>query len=738
MMAVAATETPTLMPDFDRMEMVNEVLLMSGVRMPENRTVPLLNSHMAHDSSNLLGSATDLKVKNRELIARNVFSSEAESEFTKVKEGHLRDVSVGYEILKVKYVEDGETEKIAGREFTGPINVVTSWRIRELSVTPIGADELAKMRGAKSLGLPSVPHTEREFQVNKYILRLLQARGLASDVTEYAAVRAWLLENGMPADIEDSEDAVHEFIAENLDAIGTARNAPAAPPAPPADPPAPTPPEPPQQRSEPPAAPQIDVDSIAARAAEAATRALVAQNAEREAARLAMRTEVDTLCEQFGLSESRRTEVYACGDLSSARAKILEILASGTESIGSSIGFGPSQREKHSGAIRTAFNLQTLNAATNDTALIDRVYPVADRSPLATDLSQLSVFELARQSLVCDGYRIDNLNRTSIAQAALGFGEQIGVRSSVGYHSTASFPQLMLDAINMNLRAGYTERQMTWRIVFRQAASVSDFKNKHLIMLSEAPSLPVWDGVNPPEEVAFADSKETYAVEARSQIASFDWKSLVNDSMDALSRIPFLLGVASNRTINEVAWAQITANAALQDGVALFSAASGARKKSNLITGSATPTVTTLGAMRKLMRLQVGHNDPAANASEAILNLSPRFLVYPAALETGAEQLLNSIGDPADNKSSATSNPFGSSLTGVVEPLLDANSATAWYMFADTNQVDTVEVSFLQGQESPVTNSWSENATMAQKYMVLQSFNAKAVDHRGMVKHAGA
>jgi hypothetical protein len=41
-------------------------------------------------------------------------------------------------------------------------------------------------------------------------------------------------------------------------------------------------------------------------------------------------------------------------------------------------------------------------------------------------------------------------------------------------------------------------------------------------------------------------------------------------------------------------------------------------------------------------------------------------------------------------------------LQVVEEAQLDGNSTSAWYLAADPSQIDTVEVSFLQGEESPV------------------------------------
>jgi hypothetical protein len=74
----------------------------------------------------------------------------------------------------------------------------------------------------------------------------------------------------------------------------------------------------------------------------------------------------------------------------------------------------------------------------------------------------------------------------------------------------------------------------------------------------------------------------------------------------------------------------------------------------------------------------------------------------------------------------------------IIEPLLDADSATAFYLFAEPNRVDTVEVTFLQGQEVPQIRSVLSEEKLSMTYYVLQSVGAKALNHRGVQKHAGA
>lgn len=358
------------------------------------------------------------------------------------------------------------------------------------------------------------------------------------------------------------------------------------------------------------------------------------------------------------------------------------------------------------------------------------------------NFNHLTGDSLCRACLLADGYEREQVNRLSnadAAKAAFGFPAATPLRNaSPAGHVTGTLADITMDAINKTLLAGYEEAPQTWRGPMRQAASVPDFKDIHRIRLGAVPNLPAWPDNTVPEEAKLNDEKVSYAVEARAEKVSFSWRLFVNDDMDALARIPKLLGDAAARTINKVAWAQVTGNPVMSyDSVNLFSAASGARKRANLITGSATPTTATVGAMAKLMRLMRGANTADGNESDDILNLTPRYIVGPAALAQTLEQLVFSSADPAANYSSAVYNT-ARNLVPVIEPLLDVDSSTAWYLFADPNRIDTVEVTFLQGQEQPQTHDWVDPETLSRHMSVVQTFAAKAIDHRGVVKHAGA
>lgn len=184
---VGATETPCDMFDYERWEIIPEVLLMAGCQIPETRQVPLLDTHSRYSTGSVIGSYRDMQISGDQLLGRSYFSEaeEAQGPWLKTKEGHLTDYSVGYRVLEKTYIPAGQNGIVNGRTFQGPVNVVTSWKPREMSVCPIGADEQAKARAATA---PEI-HAKEEKEMDPKVRAFLESRGLSKDATEEEAWR---------------------------------------------------------------------------------------------------------------------------------------------------------------------------------------------------------------------------------------------------------------------------------------------------------------------------------------------------------------------------------------------------------------------------------------------------------------------------------------------------------------------------------------------------------------------
>jgi hypothetical protein len=193
--AVIATETPVLAFDMRTWSPVNEILLMSGVRMPESKQIPLLDSHSRFSVGTVLGSTRNLRIEGDSLIGRNYFSKRqaAEDAYQMTREGHLTDNSIGYRLLKYTTIEPGQSAEISGRKFTAPkemgLRVVTEWQLFENSIVPIGADQLAKVRSEAEPVKINKPFLKEYRSMN--FEQWLQQRGLTLDALDERQAAAW-------------------------------------------------------------------------------------------------------------------------------------------------------------------------------------------------------------------------------------------------------------------------------------------------------------------------------------------------------------------------------------------------------------------------------------------------------------------------------------------------------------------------------------------------------------------
>lgn len=154
--ATLATENPVQVFDYFGWEPVDERLMMDGVELPTSRQIPLLDSHNRARVRDQIGSIRNLRVEDgeagSELVGDLHFDDgpEGEDAFRKVRAGHMRDMSVGFEIGERVRVPEGEKVVRGDREFEGPLHLITRWPILEASLTPIGADQAAKIRKRNS------------------------------------------------------------------------------------------------------------------------------------------------------------------------------------------------------------------------------------------------------------------------------------------------------------------------------------------------------------------------------------------------------------------------------------------------------------------------------------------------------------------------------------------------------------------------------------------------------------
>lgn len=337
-------------------------------------------------------------------------------------------------------------------------------------------------------------------------------------------------------------------------------------------------------------------------------------------------------------------------------------------------------------------------------AMMNRTAP--DTNPIegqARDFYGLSLVEMARRTL---------------GRAGIGLSPSLVLERAL--HTTSDFALALADVANKTLRKAYEESPQTWK-PFSSRVDANDFKTIRRIQTGDHPSLAQVNEHGEFQSGTFTEGQETYLMDSYGVILGLSRKAMINDDLNSLTRVVNASGVAAARLESDIMWALITANAAMADGDALFHANHG-----NLGTGGA-PNETTLTEARKDMRLQStldGHE----------MNLVAQYLMCPAAHEVTVRKLLAVV----DAQQSSNVNVFSGLYQMIVEPRLDANSATAWYMSAAPGQIDTLEYAYLSGQAAPRTQTRVGFEVDGMEYKVAHDFGGGVIDHRGLYKNAGA
>lgn len=673
---VAATQNPAQVFDSERMEVVTEVLLMSGLSSPPAR-VPLLDTHSRHTTSNMLGSARDFRVEGEQCFARAHFSevAAAQEALTLVREGHLTDVSIGYRVATYIWLEDGETQKIEGKSYTGPIKIATQWSIHELSTVPIGADEATKVRAAN--------HSPKERPMDPKLIAYLVQRGLITQDASHEQARAALagLAAGdlrslyAQAEAETRSSLLTELAPEQITALIPRGDAPE--PQPEGTRSAPAQPAGPAPVSDPPAG-----AGVASRAALDERQRI---------------SEIRGLGQTHGHDEADIARmINDSTTVENARLAILE--AAVTRSQTATGGIGAHVLVDQSDKFR---------AAGIDSLLLRAGLAPESPDPGADELRGFSLVELARESLRIAGLPHGGLPRDMVARA----------------FTTSDFPSLLADVANRSLFEGYDTAPESWQ-EWCGTGSVSDFKTYNFPRTGEFSDL---EEVREAGEYKYGDmgeANESFHIGTYGKLFAISRQLIINDDLNALTSIPRKMGAAAARKVGDIAVAVITANSAMGDGIALFDAA-----HANVATASA-PAVAALAEGIKLMKLQ---KDPGG---KKVLNWRPEFFLAPVSLEGAAEQFFHTelIGG-AENQPNLR-NPYqGSYFSRIYEPRLDDFDENAWYLLAHKGL--TVVVYFLDGNQKPYMEEKAGWNVDGVEYKIRIDAGAMAMDWRGSVANDG-
>lgn len=348
-------------------------------------------------------------------------------------------------------------------------------------------------------------------------------------------------------------------------------------------------------------------------------------------------------------------------------------------------------------------------AAAQDAVLMAAGIPVADAAPGAQELRGYSMIEMARESLRREsGSTVNFGDNMELARAAI--------------NSTSTFPAIMSNLANKSVMVGFNEAETTFQI-WAGKGSNRDFKEAARVALSEAGNLELVPEGGQFQQDFLGEASARTKVATYGKLFSLTRQAIINDDLGLFSKIATKYGSAAKRLVNKMVYAQLTGNVKMQDNIALFDT-----KHGNVAGTGEALSVKAIAKAITAMRRQKGIT------GEATLNITPKYLVVPPELEMVAYQIVNSTA-AVDGVNSGVVNPYKGRFIVVADAEL--TDPDAWYLVADASQHDTIEVTYLNGVETPRLETRQGFDVDGIEYKVAFDCGVSALDFRGVYKNAG-
>ena len=342
-------------------------------------------------------------------------------------------------------------------------------------------------------------------------------------------------------------------------------------------------------------------------------------------------------------------------------------------------------------------------AAATDALLIRSGIAVENPAQGASEMRGMRLRSIVEDVLEREGVtHVNRMDETELIRTALS--------------GTGALPGILSNVANKSMLKAYEAAPTTFE-AFTSIGSNVDFKEAKKYRLSEAGALLEIKENGEFEADEIEESDASTKVLTYGRAFSFTRQMLVNDDLSALTKVPALYAAQAKRGINRLVYQTLAG--------ADYSSTNG-----NL---AATPSALTLSGIdegRVAMRTQKNIR------GTEVLNITPKYLIVSTQNEFKARQLMTSVSDPNATHYGVV-NPLMNSLEIVSDAELDLIDGKAWYLVADTSLFDAIEVTYLNGVQTPTIESQIAFDTLGIRYRIYIDYGVSVLDHIGLYKNAG-
>lgn len=341
-----------------------------------------------------------------------------------------------------------------------------------------------------------------------------------------------------------------------------------------------------------------------------------------------------------------------------------------------------------------------------------------EKDDTANELRGYTQFEMARLCLERNGISTAGMDKMVLVGRAL--------MPANSMHSTSDFANALKNTAHKSMLKGYDEAEETFQL-WTTKGTLSDFKVADRIDLNLFGELEKVPEGGEYHYGTIGDRGEQVQLATFGKMFSITRQAIINDDLRVFTQIPRRMGRAAIRTVGNLVYLQLTSNPVMGDGTVLFHA-----DHKNLAAVGAAPSTATFDAARVAMGTQ---KDPDGKAT---LNIRPAYAIVPLAL-LGTSNVV--VGSETEIKANQNNSKIPNSVQGMVEVIsdsrLDDASAFSWYMAANQNMHDTVEVSYLDGNSTPTLEQQSNWSIDGVDFKVRLDAAVKPLEYRTMYKNPG-
>ena len=300
---------------------------------------------------------------------------------------------------------------------------------------------------------------------------------------------------------------------------------------------------------------------------------------------------------------------------------------------------------------------------------------------------------------------------------------EMAVQSRGQFADTSSFVSIINSTLYATIAKAYATAPTTYQY-WTSTGSNPDFKKMTRYRLAATGEMQEIPENGEFKTVGGKDEGVETGLKTYGKKFGFSRQTIINDDLGTVSRLITAQVRSNQRFINQKCYEALTKNAKIYDGKNLFDAS-----HHNLFTG-AEPSIASFNEMIVAMSQQKDIDN------KGVLNIKPRFVLAPVALGMAIRQILESTADP-NGANSGVVNPMRGAFQLITDAQLDIANPEGYYAVADPNDVDTIEVTYLNGKRTPTLESRASWDTLGIEYRMFHDFGINIIDYRGMSYNPG-